>query len=62
MMYDSFLYSDDDAVMMSELQRCHIAVRECSGVSSGSEALLSVGTSMAFAPECGVTFTQKCKC
>ena len=27
-MSDSFLYSGDDAAMMSELQRCHVAVRQ----------------------------------
>ena len=61
-MSDSFLYSGDDAAMMSELQHCHVAVRECSGMSSESEAGLSVGTSMALAPECGLTFPQKCMC
>ena len=45
MMSDSFLYSGDDAAMMSELQHCCVAARECSGVSSESEAGLSVGTS-----------------
>ena len=62
MMSDSFLYSGDDAVMMSELQRCCVAARECSGVSSESEAGLSVGTSLALAPECSLTFPQKCTC
>ena len=38
MMSDSFLYSGDDAVMMSELQRCCVATRECSGISSDSKA------------------------
>ena len=61
-MSDSLLYSGDDAAMMSGLQRCCVAVRECSGVSSESEAGLSVGTSMTFAPECGLTFPQKCIC
>ena len=61
-MSDSFLYSGDDAMMMSELQRCHVAARECSGVSSESEAGLSVGTSLALAPECGLTFPWKCTC
>ena len=46
----------DDAVMMSELQHCHVAVRQHSGVSSEGKAGLSVGTSMALAPECGLTF------
>ena len=27
MMSDSFLYSGDDAAMMSELQHCHVASR-----------------------------------
>ena len=62
MMCDCFLYSGDDAVMMSVLQHCHVAVRECSGVSSESKAGLSVGTSLALAPECGLTFPQKCTC
>ena len=55
MMSDSFLYSGDDAAMMS-------AVRECSGISSDSEAGLSMGTSLAHAPECGLTFPRKCTC
>ena len=41
MMSDSFLYSGDDAAMMSELQSCHVAVTEYSGISSESEAGLS---------------------
>ena len=41
-MSDSFLYSDDDATMMLELQHCHVAAIECSGISSESEAGLSV--------------------
>ena len=44
MMYDSFLYSGDDAVMMSELQPCCVAVREHSSVRSESKAGLSVRT------------------
>ena len=56
MMSNSFLFSGDDAVMMSELQHCHVAVRECSGVSSESKAGLSAGTSMVLAPECSLTF------
>ena len=48
MMSDSFLYSSDDAVMMPELQHCHVAARECGSISSESKAGLSVGTSMAF--------------
>ena len=36
---DSFLYSGDDAVMMSELQHCYVAVRQCSGVSSESKTI-----------------------
>ena len=35
---DSFLYSGDDAAMMSELQHCCVAGRECSGISSESKA------------------------
>ena len=62
MMSDSFLYSGNYVVMMSELQHCCVAARECSGVSSESEAWLSVGTSLALAPECGLTFPQKCTC
>ena len=38
MMSDSFLYSGDDASMMSELQHCHVVARQCSGVSSESKA------------------------
>ena len=48
-MSDSFLYSGNDVAMMSELQRCCVAARECSGVSSESEAGLSVETSLALA-------------
>ena len=62
MMSDSFLYSGDDAVMMSELQDYHVATRQHSSVSSESKARLSVGTSMALAPECDLTFLQKCRC
>ena len=62
MMSDSFLYSGDDAAMMSELQHCYVAVRECSGVSSESKAGLSMGTSLALAPECSLTFPGKCTC
>ena len=62
MMSDSFLYGGDDAVMMSELQRCCVAVRECNGISSESETGLSMGTSLALAPECDLTFPQKCTC
>ena len=61
-MSDSFLYNCDDAAMMSELQCCHVAVRECSGINSKSEAGLSVGISMALAPEYGLTFPRKCTC
>ena len=65
MMSDGFLYSGDDAAMMSRaaalLCSCFLS-RECSNVSSESEAGLSVGTSMALAPECGLTFPQKCTC
>ena len=56
MMSDTFLYSGNDAVMMSELQRCHVAARHHSGVGSESEAGLSVGTSVALAPEYSLTF------
>ena len=62
MISDGFLYSGDDAAMMSELQCCCVAVREHSGVSSDSEAGLSVGTSMALVPECSLTLLQKCMC
>ena len=62
MMSDSLLCSGDDAVMMSVLQHCHVAARQHSGISSDSKAGLSVGTSMAFAPEYGLTFLQKCMC
>ena len=62
MMSDSFLYSGNDAAMMSELQHCCVAVRKCSGVSSESKAGLSVGTSLALATECGLTFPRKCTC
>ena len=55
-MSDSFLYSGDDAAMMSELQHCCAAAMECSGVSSESEARLLVATSTALAPECSLTF------
>ena len=62
MMSDSCLYSGDDAAIMSELQHCLIAERECSGVRSESKAGLSVLTSLALAPECSLTFPQKCTC
>ena len=51
-MSDSFLYSGDDAVMMSDLQHCHVAVGQHSGMSSERETGLSVGTSMALSAEC----------
>ena len=38
MISDNFLYSGDDVAMMSELQRYHVAARECSGISSESKA------------------------
>ena len=62
MMSDSFLYSGNDAAMMSELQRYCVAARECSGISSESKAGLSVGTSLALGPECSLTFPRKCTC
>ena len=62
MMSDSFLYSGDDTVMMSELQLCCVAAGQHRGVGSKSKAVLSVGTSMALAPECGLKFPQKCTC
>ena len=62
MMSDSFLYSGDDAAMMSVLQHHHVSVRQCSDVSSESKAGLLVGTSMALALECGLTFPWKCTC
>ena len=62
MMSDSFLYSGDDAAMMSELQHCCVTGKEHSGVSSESKAGLSVGTSMTLAPECSLTFLQECTC
>ena len=52
MMSDSFLYSGDDAAMISELQCCCVAVIEYSGISSESEARLSFSTSLALAPKC----------
>ena len=55
-MSDSFLYSGDDAVMMSELQHCCVASKKHSGISSESETGLSVGTAMALAPECDLKF------
>ena len=62
MMSDSFLYSGDGAAMMSELQHCYTAVRKHRDVSSEGEDGLSVERSMALAPECGLTFPQKCTC
>ena len=44
MMSDSFLYSGDDVVMMSELQHFCVTVRQCSSITSEGEAGLSVGT------------------
>ena len=61
-MSESFLYSGDDAVMMSELQHSHVTARQHSSISSHSEAGLSVGTSVALVPKCGLTFPQKCTC
>ena len=61
-MSDSFLYSCDDTVMMLELQHCCVTGRQHSGIGSESEAGLPVGTSMALAPECSLTFPQKCTC
>ena len=52
-MSGSVLYSGDHAEMLSELQHCCVAARECSGISSESKAGLSIGTSMALASECG---------
>ena len=57
-----FLYSGDDAVMMSELQCCPVAARQPSGIGSEREAGLSVGTSLALPPECDLTFPWKCMC
>ena len=62
MMSDNFLYSGDDAVMIAERQHCRVAVREHSGIHSESETGLSVGISMALAPEYSLTFLQKCTC
>ena len=62
MMSDSFLCSGDDAAIMSELQCCHVAVRDCSCISSESKPGLSAGTSMALAPECGLTYPWICTC
>ena len=39
MMSDSFLYSGDDAAMMSDLQPCHVAMRQPSGISSEREVV-----------------------
>ena len=64
MMSDSFLCSVVDAAMMSELQHCCVAVNKCSGISSESEAGLSVGSSLALAPECSLTlgmYVHLCK-
>ena len=62
MMSGSFLYSGDDVEMLSDLQHCLVAARECSGMSSESEAGLSVGTSMALALECSLTCPRKFTC
>ena len=62
MMSDSFFYSGDNVAMMSELEHCYIAVRQHSGIGFDSKARLSAGTSMALAPECGLTFPWKCMC
>ena len=37
MMSDSFLYSSDDAAMMSELQRYCVVARQCRSVDSGAK-------------------------
>ena len=47
MISDSFLYSGDDAAMMSELLHWCYTARQYSGVGLKSEAVLSVGTLMA---------------
>ena len=51
MMSDSFLYSGDDA-----------AVSQCKSVASGAKLGCQLGTSLAFAPECILTFPQECTC
>ena len=61
-MSNSFLYSSDDGAMMSELQHCGVAVRHHSDLDSESKAGLSVGASMALAPEYCLTFLPKCTC
>ena len=43
MMSDSFSYSGDYAVMMSELQHCHVAARQCSGISSETKLGCQLG-------------------
>ena len=62
MMSDSFIYSGDDTSDDVRAAALEGAARKHSGISSESEAGLSVGTSMALAPECGLTFPQKCTC
>ena len=61
MMSDSFLYSSDDAddVRAVALLCSGETVQEC---RLWSEAGLSVETSLAIAPECGLTFPQECTC
>ena len=58
-MYDSFLYSSNDVAIVTH---CHTGERQHSSVSSESEAWLSFRTSMALAPEYGLTFPWKCMC
>ena len=58
MMCDSSLYSGDEAVIVSELLCCCVAAKQCSGEGSEGQAGVSVGTSLALAPECGLTFPQ----
>ena len=37
MMSDRFLYSSDDAAMMSELQHYCVAARQCRSIGSGAK-------------------------
>ena len=43
MMSDIFLYSGDDAVLMSELHCYHVDVRQCNSVPSGEQLGCQLG-------------------
>ena len=56
MVSDGFLCSGDDTAIMLELQHYHVAVRQHKSTAFGGKLGCQVGTSLAFAPECSLTF------